>query len=231
MANENLSDQSYTILRKKLIDCEYRPGTMLTETKLSEDLSFSRTPIRAALNRLEYEGFVKIIPKKGVYVTDISLEDVTQIFQTRLEIEPVALRMAGPNLPKNELLNFKELLLGEEPDIKVAFRLDTAMHLFIIEHCGNRFIIDMMRKVFDKNTRIIISSKQNHVKIHDARKEHIEIIDLLLKEDIKEAQRAMYAHIKNCQNAAFDFFRDKNTFAIKTSNSYKSELESLFDFI
>ena len=62
-------------------------------------------------------------------------------------------------------MEFKSKFMGDESDISTAFRLDTAMHLFIIDHCGNRFIIDMMHRLFDENTRVIISSSQNKVKI------------------------------------------------------------------
>ena len=87
------------------------------------------------------------MPKKGIFVSDIQLSDVLQIFQARIEIEPVALGMAAPHLPTEELLHFRNTFSQDFPDIQNAFRLDTAMHLFIIEYCGNRYIIDMMHKI------------------------------------------------------------------------------------
>ena len=78
----------------------------MNEAQLAADLGASRTPVREAISRLEMEGFVKIMPKKGIYVTDISLNDVLQIFQTRIEIEPIAVRLAAPHLPREELLAF-----------------------------------------------------------------------------------------------------------------------------
>jgi DNA-binding GntR family transcriptional regulator len=205
-ANQNLKDVAYFTLREKLINCEYKSGTMLNEAQLSATLGFSRTPIRQALNRIEQEGYIRILPKKGIYVTDISLNDVRQIFQVRLEVEPVALRMAGPSLPEEDLLDFRRKFLGEVKGVRADFRLDTTMHLFIIEHCGNRFIIDMMRKVFDENTRVIISSGQNELKIHDACQEHLEVVNLLLERRIDDAQDALRSHIENCKKAALDFF-------------------------
>jgi DNA-binding GntR family transcriptional regulator len=223
--NRDLKNLAYEILREKLINCEYKPGTMLNETQLSEDLGFSRTPIRQALNRIEQEGFIRILPKKGIYVTDVSLNDVRQIFQARLEIEPVALKMAGPYLPEEELLNFHRKFLGEDPLVRADFRLDTAMHLFIIEHCGNRFIIDMMRKIFDINTRIIISTRQHETKIHDACKEHLEVLDLLLARDFTKAHQAMYRHIESCKNAALDFFYNMRSYRSEATDTYKTHLK------
>jgi Transcriptional regulators len=226
MQNRDLKNLAYDILRAKLIDCEYPPGSMLNEAQLASELGFSRTPIRQALNRIEQEGFIKVLPKKGIYVTDVSLTDVRQIFQVRLEIEPVAVRMAGPQLPEKDLQKFRKQFSGESPEPRADFRVDTAMHLFIIDHCGNRFIIDMMHKVFDENTRVIISSGQNEYKIHDACEEHLEVIELLLARDFDKASDAMYAHIENCKKAALDFFYNVQTYTPQQLAMYKSRLKS-----
>ena len=229
MGNQDLKNSVYEILKEKLINCTYRPGSMLNETQLSAELGVSRTPIREALTRIEHEGFVKIIPKKGIYVTEVSLNDVLHIFGCRLEIEPIALKMASSRLPVEHLLDFRAKFMNQEPDVKNAFRLDTAMHLFIIEHCGNRFIIDMMRQLFNENTRVIISSKQNEVKIHDARREHVEILDLLLDNKISEAQNAMRAHIECCKKAALDFFYNFQThYETEQGMTYQSHLLKTF---
>lgn len=226
-ANRDLKNHVYYTLKDRLVNCIYPPGSMLNEAQLATELDLSRTPIREAISRLEMDGFVKIMPKKGIYVTDILLSDVLQIFQTRIEIEPIALRMAAPHLPKKELHNFCDKFNEDLPDITNSFRLDTAMHLFIIEHCGNRYIIDMMHRIFDENTRIIISSKQNQVKIHDARLEHLEVLHDLLDEDYGRAESCMRVHIESCRHAAMDYFYHRQTLITASPDTYKKELEKL----
>lgn len=226
-ANKGLKNHTYCILKERLVNCIYPPGSLLNEAQLASDLGSSRTPVREAISRLEMEGFVKIMPKKGIYVTEISLNDVLQIFQTRMEIEPIALRLAAPHLPSGELLAFCEKFSDQVQDIQNGFRLDTAMHLFIIEHCGNRYIIDMMRHLFDENTRIIISSKQNQVQIHDARLEHLAILDCLRDMDVPKGMELMRSHIENCRKAALDYFCSVQTYLDSTSLTYKSQLERL----
>ena len=110
---QNLKIQAYSILKEKIVSCEYRPGSMLNEAQLAAELGFSRTPIREAISILEMDGFLRIVPKKGILVTDILLGDIVQIFQARMEIEPIALKLAGPNIPQEELLAWKEVFLGE----------------------------------------------------------------------------------------------------------------------
>ena len=226
-ANKDLKNHTYCILKERLVNCIYPPGTLLNEAQLAADLGASRTPVREAISRLEMEGFVKIMPKKGIYVTDISLNDVLQIFQTRIEIEPIAVRLAAPHLPRQELLAFCGKFKGEAPDIQNGFRLDTAMHLFIIEHCGNRYIIDMMHRIFDENTRVIISSKQNQVQIHDARLEHLDILNSLLDKDTERAIALMQSHIENCRKAALDYFCSIQTYMDSPSLTYKNQLAQL----
>ena len=205
--NKELKNSLYLDLKEKLINCIYAPGSILNEMQLANEYGMSRTPIREALSRLEMDGYIKIMPKKGTYVTDISLNDVMQIFQTRIEIEPLTLKMAAPYLDVGELMMFRNKLEQDDMDITNAFRLDTAMHLFIIEHCGNNYIINMMRKLFDDNTRVVIASKQNQVKIHDAKCEHIEILDSLLSgNDIDRSSELMRKHIETCRRAALDYF-------------------------
>lgn len=226
-ANKDLKNHTYCILKERLVNCIYPPGTLLNEAQLAADLGASRTPVREAISRLEMEGFVKIMPKKGIYVTDISLNDVLQIFQTRIEIEPIAVRLAAPHLPREEPLAFCGKFKGEAPDIQNGFRLDTAMHLFIIEHCGNRYIIDMMHRIFDENTRVIISSKQNQVQIHDARLEHLDILNSLLDKDTERAIALMQSHIENCRKAALDYFCSIQTYMDSPSLTYKNQLAQL----
>lgn len=224
---KGLKEQTYQILKDRLIDCEYEPGSMLNEAQLAAEFGLSRTPIREAITRLEMEGFVRTLPKKGIYVTNLTFQDVIQVFQTRLEIEPIALRLAAHRLPKEELLVFARKF--EEPvvDIQNSFRLDTAMHLFIIENCGNRYIINMMRRVFEDNTRIIISSKQNQTQIHDAKQEHLDILHLLYQDRYEEAEGKMRLHIESCRRAAMDYFCNSALSTPQQGNLYQRELNKL----
>lgn len=225
--SKGLKEHTYQILKERMVDCIYPPGSLLNEAQLAADLKLSRTPIREAISKLEMEGFVKILPKKGIYVTDITFNEVIQVFQTRFEIEPIALRLAGPRLPKEELADLCQKFHEPIMDIHNSFRLDTAMHLFIIEHCGNRYIIDMMRRVFEENTRIIISSKQNQLQVHDAKKEHIDILNMLMNDKYQEAEVAMRIHIDSCRKAALDYFYNSQIYVAAPYSSYKKELKKL----
>ncbi len=216
----------YHTLKERLINCVYRPGTMLNEIQLAGEFGISRTPIREAIGKLEMDGYVTVIPKKGIYVTDVTMQDVFQIFQTRIEIEPLTLRMSIPHLNPKDLMFFREQFASADPDLPHAFRVDTAMHLFLIDHCGNDYLINMMHKLFDDNTRVILATGQNETKIHRAREEHLAILDSLLAGDPPErSAELLRSHLETCRQAAVSFFYShQNSTELPSASEYLSDV-------
>lgn len=237
-AKRNLKQQAYEILKRKLIFCEYPPKSILNESQLAADLNLSRTPIREALALLEQDGYIQVLPKKGIYVTDVTLNDVLQIFEARIELEPISLKLAAPKLPVPTLLDFKNKLeaCDDHTDPIEGFALDTGMHLFFIDYCGNPFIIDALHKVMDRNNRAVIASNQLKHHIHDAKMEHIDILQTVLDRKYDEAVQKMRAHIQNCRSATIEFLSHAPTGASDLDNasgrsytSYMQDISSLRD--
>lgn len=221
--NIGLADHVYEIIKQRLITCEYMPNSVLNEAQIAMELGCSRTPTREAIVQLEREGFLQIIPKKGIYVSAITANEIMQIFQARKEIEPVALRMGRSNIDMNVLLDFKERFSKEAEDVLSGYKLDTAMHMYFVENCRNSFIIDMMHSVFDKNTRVIIASRENQLHVNDSRLEHLEIINLLIQKDYEKACLKLSEHIDHCRIAALESFYSTNT--ENKFNIYKQYLD------
>ncbi len=204
---QDLKNAVYEDLLQKIIYCEYPPGTELNELRLTESYGVSRTPVREAVARLEMQGYLKVLPKKGIYVTNITLETALQIFQARLEIEPIALTMAIPYLDIRDLMRFKQKLLNEKQSVFQAYQEDMAMHQYFIAHCGNHYIINMMKQLFLDNTRVVIATGQDKLKIHTAADEHIAILDHLMHNGSpKKAAELMRTHIESCRAAALEYF-------------------------
>ena len=103
-AKLSLKLQAYQYLKTKILNCEYRPNEFLNEQKLCAEMgNISRTPMRDALGRLEQEGLITILPKKGLMVSGITEEDVHSMFEMRLLVEPYALRTYGNAIPREQL--------------------------------------------------------------------------------------------------------------------------------
>lgn len=205
-ANNDLKNHIYKVLKDRLINCVYAPGSTINESQLAAEFELSRTPIREAVYRLEQDGLLQIMPKKGIYVPDITIQDVIYVFQTRIEIEPLTLRMAAPFLNRQDIEHFLEVFLEDESDLEKAFWQDMEMHMYFTYHCGNPFLIDMMHKVYDQSCRIVIASKQNQSKIKNARQEHVHILRALLNEEYDKACQCLRQHLEGCQSYSLNFF-------------------------
>jgi len=91
----SLSEAAYNRLRSMIVRLEFAPGDVLREDDLREQLGIGRTPIREALQRLEREHFVKVVPRQGIFVTGIDVSELSMLFETRSVLEPYAARLAA----------------------------------------------------------------------------------------------------------------------------------------
>ena len=136
----SLKLQAYQYLKTKILNCEYRPNEFLNEQKLCAEMgNISRTPMRDALGRLEQEGLITILPKKGLMVSGITEEDVHSMFEMRLLVEPYALRTYGADIPKEQLSAFVELM--HNPDrIDDFCKSDDDFHELLMSTLPNKYL-------------------------------------------------------------------------------------------
>jgi DNA-binding GntR family transcriptional regulator len=91
-----LKEQAYQQLKQMLVDGTYVPGTFLSERRLAEQLGMSKTPVRAALERVEAEGYVTVSPQQGIVVRELSLREIKEHFEIRMALEThIVRRLAG----------------------------------------------------------------------------------------------------------------------------------------
>ena len=139
-AKLSLKLQAYQYLKTKILNCEYRPNEFLNEQKLCAEMgNISRTPMRDALGRLEQEGLITILPKKGLMVSGITEEDVHSMFEMRLLVEPYALRTYGADIPREELEHFVRMM--HEPDVIDDFcKADDDFHELLMSTLPNKYL-------------------------------------------------------------------------------------------
>ncbi|NBH72652.1 GntR family transcriptional regulator [Clostridiaceae bacterium] len=200
MAGKYLKDKAYEIIRQKIIECEYIPGSILNEAELIKEIGASRTPIREALNKLEQENLVTIIPKKCIIVRGITIDDIAEVFDARAIIEPQILQIYGRQISKSFLKDYLKRC-EEETDTQKQIRLDEEFHELLYQTCDNRYLREVLRMVegMDHRNRVY---KSNDERVREGIREHIKIIDELLKNDYAAAAKHMLEHIKNAKNYA-----------------------------
>jgi len=156
-----LQDQAYERLKELIQSGGLPAGSLHTERRLSEQLGMSKTPIRAALTRLDIEGFVSVSPQLGIAVRETSLHEIVDLFDIRTALETFVVRSLAGRLqpPQVERLraNLKEQKnCAQGGDSRTLTRLDTDFHLLFCEFLDNREITRVLVHLRDKLHRVIL---------------------------------------------------------------------------
>lgn len=221
-----LTQKAYDYLKEKIISCELMPEEDISEEDIIKQLAISRTPIREALIKLEHENFVNIYPKKGIFVTSISVNTINNIFQVREIIEPQVLRLVSNSLEEDWLKDIKKRLVAKltQNSNKIPWyyiELDKELHSAILEKSNNYYLIQLMKTIYDQNQRLrVLTFKKIIERLEISNKEHIDFIDALLERDTEKAIDILREHLHNAKIAALnlsldqniDFFSAKHTF-------------------
>jgi DNA-binding GntR family transcriptional regulator len=192
----SLKLQAYQYLKNKILQCEYAPNEFLNEQKLCEEMgNISRTPMRDALGRLEQEGLITILPKKGLMVSSFSEEDVHSIFEVRHLVEPYALRNYGYLLPRKELLEFHDAMMNPE-QIEDFCGMDDAFHALVVSVLPNRYLCAAHEAITAQNTRFrILTGRVGLIDRAETSAEHIAVLNAALAGDWNAAGDAMDKHL------------------------------------
>ena len=196
----SLKRKAYDIIKENIITCRYMPGEFLNETQLMEEIGTSRTPIREALSKLEQEKFVRILSKKGIMVSELSLKEIGDVYQVRLMLEPQIVRQWGSSIPVDGLEQCRAKLLGYDPSMDVTQRnaIDDCLHRLIIDF--NRW----MTHIYCQNQRIRVITGQLGQMMEENNEDHLRITETLLMSDYEAAGDLMYAHLEESKKRTFD---------------------------
>ncbi|HAS79816.1 MAG TPA: hypothetical protein DCR90_02785 [Fusobacteriaceae bacterium] len=198
----NLKEKSYEIIKQNIINLVYMPGEYLEEKKLSASLEVSRTPMREALSRLEEEGWVKIYPRKGIFVSVIDEILINNVFEARKILEVSALKLTIKKLSKIKLELLKESLDGiSMDDEKRLDQIDDKFHSMILSFYSNFFMNKVSINILEHTKRIKIFSlgKKLKARIIQSTEEHLELLDLLIEGNIEESEKLLYTHLERAQ--------------------------------
>jgi len=98
------ADKAYKQIKEKIVTIEMKPGAVIREVELMADLKLGRTPIREALKRLQSENLVIATPRRGMFVSDVAITDLTQIYEIRVELEALCARLAAERINPKQLI-------------------------------------------------------------------------------------------------------------------------------
>jgi DNA-binding GntR family transcriptional regulator len=192
-------------LRQQIYTRELPAGSWIDEQALAADYGISRTPLREALKVLAAEGLVTMKLRRGAYVTEVSAEDVSQVYHLLALLESDAARSVAAHASPDALARLAALHERLERQVRqrdAFFATNEAFHLAVLEAAGNRWALQLvtdLRKVMKLNRH---HSLLQRGRLIDSLAEHRALMQALLTRQPDEAARLMQAHFASGLQAA-----------------------------
>jgi DNA-binding GntR family transcriptional regulator len=198
----NLRERVYEVLKKTIIFQEISPGEKIDEDLLASQFGVSRTPIRESLCRLENEGIVRIVPRKGAFVVKHSKERIMEILLLREVLEGLAARLACDDMDQASIEEMKLLFRDfSESTIrkksKTYSQADLDFHTLVITKSRNTLLINMMKTLNDHIQMLRLRTVSLEGRPEQSLTEHLKIIDALGRKESALAETLMREHIRN----------------------------------
>ncbi len=206
----NLREQIYQILYDLILERSILPGEKILEEDLAKKIGVSRTPIRECLCRLENEGLVEIIPRRGAFLKKYSRKKVQEIFEMREVLEGLVARLVASVSNDDTIQRIKNILdrvyqLPDQEEYLSEFtRAGVEFHAFLLESCNNEMLQNAMAVI---NAHLRITRPLTVVIPGRARltvEEHYHILEALEMQDPEVAEKRMREHVVSVREHALD---------------------------
>ena len=163
MAEKNrksLKEVIYDDLKEKIVFCELLPGTPISEDEIGKEYQVSRTPVREAILQLTRENYITIEARKSTKVSKISLQEMNEIIESRLLIEPYIIRtqndLLGPEMIQKleEIMyKFDEISLDDEKSLRKFLNIDYEFHSLLVGLSNNQLLINFCKDILQRSIR------------------------------------------------------------------------------
>ena len=200
ISRENLSEEVYAILKAMILNGQLKPGEKLLEEPLAARLGVSRTPLRQAIAALAQNHLVALIPRKGAFVFRLTKQDIIEIYDIRMALEGLAIRLATPVIPDYELeriallLDKAETALETEPEL--AIYADTELHELGVKYCRNARLEKIIAGLRDGVHTFRVSEGHQPDVVREVMKERWHILNALRARNAEEAEAWIVRHIR-----------------------------------
>jgi DNA-binding GntR family transcriptional regulator len=198
-------------IRDRIVTGELAPDTPLRQENLARELGVSRLPIRDALNKLAAEGLVEILPNRGAYVSTLTVEQCTEIFDLRVLVESDALVHAIPHHTPRSLRVLKtiqsELELEDETNRWVAG--DRRFHEALYEPSQRMRTLEMIRSLRNSVDRFYLVHLNHDVRRQKWKTEHRRLLQAVTASDTELARRHLVDHLRATQTVVLAVLTQK----------------------
>jgi DNA-binding GntR family transcriptional regulator len=197
-----LKDRAYERIKERLLNNDYPPGSFLSERQLAGNLGMSKTPVKAALERLESEGFISVSPQQGIVVRELSVHEIADQYEIRAALESYTVRTLAGRLTVDQVARVREnlqaqgRLRGAGDDVAKGVELDAAFHAQFIEFLGNREILRVVGQLRERMQRVVTQVfRLCPTRIEASHQEHTAIAAAVIRGDGDQAAELLICHL------------------------------------
>jgi DNA-binding GntR family transcriptional regulator len=198
-----LSEKAYQLIKHKIITLELRPSTVIDEQSLMDELELGRTPIREALQRLDSENLVNVVPRRGTFVTDVSLTDLQKIFELRIVLEGFCARLAARRITLSQIDQMKSILEDldkvESGDYRRLISIDDRFHAMLYQAADNEFLSDVLSRLYDLSLRLWYLVLNHLDDVQESIEQHRAVAHALQSGDGERAEELIKQHVVEFQ--------------------------------
>jgi DNA-binding GntR family transcriptional regulator len=200
----SLRQKAYEEIKRRIITLEYRPGEYLNEALLSESLGIGRTPLNQALHQLQHERLIDIIPRKGLIISPISLDEIMNIIAARTVNEALCVSLAAQWANSGDIQILRRVLDNAQAEIpqrniEKLMNLDHEFHCEISRISRNAVLGNILRSLHERSLRFWFLSLSTISLLEAVHAEHEAIFDAIAEHDAKKAAIAARSHIEQFQ--------------------------------
>ncbi|QQE78655.1 GntR family transcriptional regulator [Alicyclobacillus sp. SO9] len=216
LSTDSISEQIRQILRDRILDGTFHPGQRLLEHALAEEFMVSRTPIREAVLRLEVEGLVTTNPRRGISVSMVSKEQVLELFEIRLLLEPMAVELASQRRTQAELERLREALQAMDETLSSLddTKLDehhAQFHKTIYQAAHSPRLLEILSGLLGDIRRFARQSYTFFGRDKEAMREHWALLDAISQGDGQRAFQLSRIHIEQSKKVYMKVYQTQTT--------------------
>lgn len=211
-----LRDVVFENIRSAILEGTLKPGERLMEIKLAQQLGVSRTPIREAIRKLELEGLVIMLPRRGAFVADMNKKDLIELLEVRTGLEGLAAYFAAGRISEDGVEKLENNIMELEKavkdnDVTAMLKIDEAFHNIIFEGSGNDRLKAMMNSLWETVYRFRLKYMSDYSSAVNIVDEHKKILDAIKKGKATLAERLAKEHIEKAEQFMIEVLMQDET--------------------
>jgi DNA-binding GntR family transcriptional regulator len=204
-----LADIAFERLKREVLECTLPPGSEITERQLTERYGLGKASLREALVRLEHEGLVRAVPRAGYIIKPVTLQDVDEVFELRLMLEPSGARRAAGNLSKAqasslEVLSRKGYTPANKESERAFLQANREFHVGIAMAAGNVRLAGVIGHLLDEMERFFYLGLPVRDRSDEMQKEHGMLVAALVDADAATSERLVIEQITAARKMVLD---------------------------